>query len=730
MGAHFKLVRYFSLASLVAVGVVTVLLGMFYRRIALNDLMEMAESRNVALTLAFANSLGPQFAPFVASASGLSGGELRAHPKIAKLRQAVSEQMRGIDVVKVKVYNLAGLTVFSTETGQIGEDKSDNPGFLSARSGRTVSDLVHRDTFNAFDRIIENRDLIQTYLPIRYGGPGGSIEGVFELYYDATPFLRKMGRTQRLVVIGVMLIFALLYGVFIIIVKRAEGIIKRQGRELEQYVEEIRKTNETLEQNVQKRTQELLEIKERLEGEIAERQQAEEIQKLLKELSQDITSLDIDSLLKKLTEKVCDFLQVNIADVRLLEGETWQLAGVSGVEPHQLPQSWSRSTSSRQRSMWIRENRRPLMIPDITEGPIKSLGHVLESLGIRGFLGVPIFSRSGEVIGILRALTYNPRHFTQEEVDLLQQMANGAGIALENAQLLEQTKKQAFELEKANKVKDEFLGFVSHELRTPVNAVVGYAGMVRDGMFGEVSVEQGRVLGKILARSRDLLEMMNGLLEATRIEAGAVKVKTDEIRLCRFLDELRSSYEAPLNKGLTLAWDYPSDLPVVKTDGGKLRHILQNLINNAIKYTDKGTVSISARIKEGSRLRQRRISLRLKQAEGKASGVRDQGLGDSTGSRSPTPDPRMIEFKVVDTGVGIPKETLPLIFEMFRQVEGSRGGHRGGVGLGLHIVERFTEMLGGEIGVESEPGKGSTFTVTIPCESYQSAASGVLERVH
>jgi signal transduction histidine kinase len=265
-------------------------------------------------------------------------------------------------------------------------------------------------------------------------------------------------------------------------------------------------------------------------------------------------------------------------------------------------------------------------------------------------------------------------------------LANGAAIALENARLLEQTKKQAGELEKANKVKDEFLGFVSHELRTPVNAVVGYTAMIQDGMLGEISPEQRKMLEKVIGRSRDLLGMINGLLEATRIEAGAVEVEGRAVGLGHFLDELRSSYDVPLGKGLTLNWDYPSDLPVVKTDSEKLKHILQNLINNAIKYTDRGDVRVSARL-------------------------------------SPQGSVKFVEFKVSDTGVGIPRESLPFIFEMFRQVDGSRGGRRGGVGLGLHIVKSFTELLGGEIGVESELGKGSTFTVTIPCEGCQSEVS-------
>jgi signal transduction histidine kinase len=403
----------------------------------------------------------------------------------------------------------------------------------------------------------------------------------------------------------------------------------------------------------------------------------EEIQKLLKELSQDITSLDIDSLLRKLTEKVREILKVDVSDVRVSVEGLWKLIGITGIDPNLLTST--RSGTGRGRAGWILKHRQPLVIPDLTRSDFPT-GTTLQNLALRGYLGVPLLSTDGEVIGVLRALSYEPRDFTQEEVDLLQQLANGAAIALENARLLEQTKKQAVELDKANKVKDEFLGFVSHELRTPVNAVLGYTTMMQDGMFGKIGLEQERILAKVLSCSDDLLGMIDSLLQATRIGAGAVKMETEEVALVPFLDELRVAYDIPLDKELKLNWDYPSQLPVTKTDREKLKHILRNLINNAVKYSDRGNVDISVRVKEGS------------------------GEG------------RLVEFKVSDTGVGIAKESLPVIFEMFRQVEGLKNGSRGGVGLGLHIVKRFTELLGGEIDVQSEPGKGSTFTVKIPLE--------------
>jgi GAF domain-containing protein len=172
-------------------------------------------------------------------------------------------------------------------------------------------------------------------------------------------------------------------------------------------------------------------------------QRQEEIQKLLKELSQDITTLDIDNLLKKLTGKVREFFTVDVCDVRVVEKGVWRVMGVSGTEAERV-QSDSTGTA-RGRSKWILENRKPLLISDITQETGFSGGESIRRASIRGYIGIPLFSRSGEVIGILRALTYEPRGFAQSEVDLLQQLANGTAIALMNARLFEETEQRAHE---------------------------------------------------------------------------------------------------------------------------------------------------------------------------------------------------------------------------------------------------------------------------------------------
>ena len=230
----------------------------------------------------------------------------------------------------------------------------------------------------------------------------------------------------------------------------------------------------------------------------------------------------------------------------------------------------------------------------------------------------------------------------------------------------------------ANKAKDEFLSVMSHELRTPLNVIMGYSGMIKEGILGTINPEQSQALGKVIGRSSDLLIMITEILQATSIEAGKVQLEKHDIQLKDLLENLKSNYEIPLSNGIAINWDYPLDTVTLHTDSAKLKHILQNLINNAIKFTSQGSVSITAKY--------------ISQA-------------------------RAAQFQVADTGIGIPQEMLPSIFEMFHQVDSSETRTYGGVGIGLYIVKKYTDLLGGEIQAKSALGKGTTFTLTIPADS-------------
>jgi signal transduction histidine kinase len=219
-----RLLPYFMLIGFAAFAVVTVLLALLFRRVALGHLLEVAERRNVTLTQAFSNSVWPEFAPVLRSLEDAGVATLAAHPALEGLRGAVLAQMRATSVVRVKVYDRRGRTVFSTQTDQIGADQSRNPGVIAALGGAVTSALTHRDTFNAFDGEIEDRDVLASYVPIRRGD-SLAIDAVLELYDDVTPLVRRMERSQWILVFGVTTTLACLFAVLSLVVRRTERAV-------------------------------------------------------------------------------------------------------------------------------------------------------------------------------------------------------------------------------------------------------------------------------------------------------------------------------------------------------------------------------------------------------------------------------------------------------------------------------------------------------------------------
>jgi len=295
-------------------------------------------------------------------------------------------------------------------------------------------------------------------------------------------------------------------------------------------------------------------------------------------------------------------------------------------------------------------------------------------------------------------------YFDEEQRDHLMAIARQMSIALENRELFDGLKASRDELEKANKVKGEFLSVMSHELRTPLNVVVGYAGMMKDGMLGEVNPKQEEALGKMINRANDQLVIVNNILYATVLETEKIKLEIHEFVLGDFLNQLKSAYDIPTRKEPIIRWECAERLAPIKTDSAKLKLILNNLIDNALKFTKSGEVKVSAQIVENSR-----------GAEEQGSKGAEQRAPLHPGTHAPLQS--YVEFKVADTGVGIPQDHLSLIFERFHQVDSSETRSFGGVGMGLYIVKKVTGLLGGTVEVESEVGKGSTFTVTLPVNS-------------
>jgi hypothetical protein len=190
--------------------IVVAALSFFYRHLATNILIEHETRANVALTTAFANSIWPTYKDFVMSQSVIDRDILISKLEIQALRQEVLSKMKNLNVVKVKIYNLDGMTVFSTDVNQIGSDKSNNPGFLAARAGKVISEITFRNEFYAFEDVIVDRNLLATYIPLRQN-QNAPVEAVFELYSDVTELVNKIETTQYQIVSGVFVALATLY---------------------------------------------------------------------------------------------------------------------------------------------------------------------------------------------------------------------------------------------------------------------------------------------------------------------------------------------------------------------------------------------------------------------------------------------------------------------------------------------------------------------------------------
>jgi signal transduction histidine kinase len=207
-----------------------------------------------------------------------------------------------------------------------------------------------------------------------------------------------------------------------------------------------------------------------------------------------------------------------------------------------------------------------------------------------------------------------------------------------------------------------------------LNVILGYTELLLDGEFGGTTPEQATTLRRIDRRAHELLELINSTLEANRLEAGRLDLALREIEVPAVIQALQAdTHDLPENPNVSLRWDSVPALPRLHTDPAKLQIVLKNLIRNAMKFTEQGTVTVAAH-------------------------GRDDG----------------VEITVNDTGIGITPEVMPTIFEPFRQGDGSDTRQYGGVGLGLYIARRLTTLLGGTIGVESEVGKGSTFRLWLP----------------
>jgi signal transduction histidine kinase len=315
-------------------------------------------------------------------------------------------------------------------------------------------------------------------------------------------------------------------------------------------------------------------------------------------------------------------------------------------------------------------------IPDVLADPEYTLTEGQRIAGYRALLAVPLM-REGAAIGVLVMARIAQRPFTPKQMELASTFADQAVIAIENVRLFEEIQDKNRQLELASQHKSQFVANMSHELRTPLNAIIGLTEMMvtNAARFGTEKAQEP--LQRVNRAGTHLLGLINQILDLSKIEAGKLELTSQTVQLAPLIDEVIETARqlAEQNKN-SLAVEAQENLGTITLDPMRLRQILLNLLSNACKFTEQGEVKLRARrVRNG----------------------RD-----------------WIEMAVADTGIGMTADQQAKLFEEFSQAEATTAQRFGGTGLGLAIARKLARMMGGDVTVASEPGKGSVFTVRLP----------------
>jgi signal transduction histidine kinase len=441
----------------------------------------------------------------------------------------------------------------------------------------------------------------------------------------------------------------------------------KTGDELQSVAEEFNKMTArlqesyaNLEQKVEERTKELSESLEQ--------------QTAMSEILRVISSspADIQPVLDAVVESAARLCEANDAQMFLVDGE--RLRRVAGYGQTTFAASDPTITRSTPAGRAVID-RRAIHVPDLEaelDTDFSGSKSKQRGSGARTVLATPLL-REGVPIGVIEIRRAEVHPFSEKQITLLMTFADQAVIAIENVRLFKELGDKNELLEAVSKHKSQFLANVSHELRTPLNSIIGFTRIVMRRSEGKLEHLQKENLQKVLVSAEHLLNLINGLLDLAKIEAGHMEVYAETFKLEDIVRVATATVEPMLRNGnVRLVTEIARDL-IIKSDRDKLKQVVLNLLSNSAKFTEKGEIKVAAWPVNGS-----------------------------------------MKLAVSDTGIGMNKEALTYIFEEFRQVDMSTTRKYGGTGLGLAIVKRLTNLLGGDIAVESEEGKGTKFTVTLP----------------
>ena len=319
--------------------------------------------------------------------------------------------------------------------------------------------------------------------------------------------------------------------------------------------------------------------------------------------------------------------------------------------------------------------RTPIQLTDLAELPSTRLRDASLAAGLHSVLIVPLVGPE-RIFGALVLQRREAGEFPAETVRLMQTLASQSVLAIQNARLFREIADKSEQLALASQHKSQFLANMSHELRTPLNAIIGVSEMLRED--AEALKQDTEPLDRVLGASRHLLALINDILDLSKIEAGRMELNLASFSLAPVIEEVIKTIEPLAAKnGNQVVVHCDREIGTMHADQMRLRQGLLNLMSNANKFTERGTITIDARHRQEN-------------------------------------DSDWITFAVTDTGIGMTPEQMGKLFQEFSQASSSTASKYGGAGLGLAISRRFCQMMGGDITVASELGKGSVFTVRLP----------------
>ena len=340
------------------------------------------------------------------------------------------------------------------------------------------------------------------------------------------------------------------------------------------------------------------------------------------------------------------------------------------------------------------DSKEPLIVADARTHPLVRDNLAVAEIGVTAYAGIPLTTPDGHTLGAFCAIDSEAREWTADEIEILRDLTSAAITEIELKLTALEAHRQAAAADQANQAKSRFLANMSHELRTPLNAVI---------MYSELLMEEAAELGvkKFLAdlktirsAGRHLLDLINNVLDLSKIEAGKSEIFLERFCVQSLIDEVATTIRPLVDKGGNLLEiSCPDDVGWMRSDLTKVRQILFNLLSNASKFTGNGTVGLNVR-------------------------------------RESSKDHSWIVFRVRDTGIGITDQQREKLFQVFSQADETTTRKYGGTGLGLAITKRLCQMLGGDIEVQSSVGAGSTFTARLPAAIDNSSPVEIADGSH